>query len=101
MNAVDITARGLAQQALQSGASFASPGGAARVGTTQGGSVQDAIDARTVNVADRAALASSTAVAGQSFYLAEHEREGTAVAIATADMTARETAAMALDTAGD
>ncbi|MBO0748801.1 MAG: hypothetical protein J2O44_00005, partial [Porphyrobacter sp.] len=48
MNAVDIAARGLAQRALQSDRSLASPLGAAQVGAADGRTVQDAIGFATV-----------------------------------------------------
>jgi len=55
MNAVDVTARGLARRALDSGGRLASPVGAASIGTQGGGTVQSELGYRQVTVISIAA----------------------------------------------
>ena len=44
MNAVDVTARGLARRAAQAGEVLASPAGAGAIGVARGGTLQDFVD---------------------------------------------------------
>jgi hypothetical protein len=62
MNAVDVTARGLARRALDTGATLASPQGAAGIGTADGTDLQTLIDKvrdGAVNIAAREPTAAS------------------------------------------
>jgi hypothetical protein len=100
MNALDIAARGLAQRALESQVTLASPAGAASVGTDNAGSVQDFIDETWQGAANLRSRTAPTATALEALsaeYVALTGYAGDVHTVETAPYLKRDNLVLALN----